>query len=69
MSLTPVFRQKKPFLPLNGRYLIARNNKDKIQLLDATPADSTFFYHIFKRLFFNGYVPTMQVKAGKLVQI
>jgi len=39
---------KKTFLPLNGRYLIARNNKDKIQLLDATPAEPTFFSIFFK---------------------
>lgn len=46
-----VFRAKKPFLLLNGRYLIAGNNKDEIQLLDATPAESTFFTIFLKDCF------------------
>lgn len=61
----PVLRQRNPLLPLNGRYLIAGNNKDKIQLLDATPAESTFFIIFLKDCFFNGDVPTMQAKPGK----
>lgn len=63
--VTPVPRQRNSFLPLNGRYLIAGNNKDKIKLLDATPAESTLFILFLKDCFFNGYVPTMPGKRGK----